>query len=119
MRRLSGLLVLAAAACSPQSSGENCTSQGTITVSISDNVSNNAICDATVTATPKSGGSAATFSPQGGGMACSYFTKLGPGTYAIAVARSGYQPYMTTLNVQTDGCAVFPANETFELTPTM
>jgi hypothetical protein len=119
MRLLVGLLVLTAAACSPQSSGENCTSQGTVTVSITDNVSNNAICDAAVTATPKSGGSAATLTPQGGGTACSYFTKLGPGTYTIAVSRGGYQPYMTTLNIQTDGCAVFPANETFELMPTM
>ncbi len=118
MRRLLGLLVAIAPACSPASSGEHCPSSGTLQVNVTDTVSCNPVCDATVTAMPMGAGAAQTLAPQGPPTGCFYVGQVTPGQYTVSVTKPGYRSNMQTLTIHTDGCSIDSPTLSIDLTPT-
>jgi hypothetical protein len=97
-------VVLFAAGCSAGSSPAMCSgSTSTLTATVVDDTNEPInICNATVKA---SGPTQVTLEPTGGQGSCSYLGSVIAGTYEVTATATGYEPYMTSVTIQS-GCSV-------------
>ncbi len=115
----STLALAGTAACSSSSA---CTpGEGTLTVTVRNNdvdSNTNFICDATVTLSSATGGTATAFTPQGfdGSVAnCVYVTNVAPGTYKVSTSATGFTPAAQTITVPAVDCVTNSPQVTVEL----
>jgi len=104
-------------ACAPSSGGQ-CSSTGSLEISLADTNSEAPICDATVTLTP-TGGSAQTLADEGKGPGCYYFIMVTPGQYTVLASATGYLSLSEPLTVTPKGCTVQSPMLALELAPAM
>jgi hypothetical protein len=115
------LAAVFATACS--SSSAACAPEGTVTVTVTNQVDSdtNFVCSATVTIAPTTGGATQTLTPQGldgSNVSCIYVINVAPGTYTVAAAADGYEMATQTLAVQQVACVTASPMTSIALIPT-
>jgi len=115
------MLTVGGGGCS--SSSGSCAPEGTVTVSVTNQVDseNNFVCDAKVTIA-STGGSAQALAPQGldgSTENCVYVVNVPAGSYTLTANADGYQTAMSFITVQEVGCVTSSPSETIALIPTM
>jgi hypothetical protein len=113
---------VAAGGCSTSSSSGTCAAEGTVTVTVTNQVDSdtNFVCNATVTIAV-TGGAPKTLTPQGfdGSNAnCVYVTNVPPGSYTLTANATGYATGMELITIQEVGCVTSSPTEFIALIPT-
>ena len=119
MRWLGVLGIMTLVACSSSSNGGNCSSTGSLEISLADANSEEALCNATVTLTVADGGSPEPLMLEGTGSGCNYFIAVKPGQFTLTASLTGYQTLTQSLLVTPDGCGVESPTLALELLPSM
>jgi hypothetical protein len=108
------------AGCSSSSSA--CAAEGTVTVTVTNQVDsdNNFVCNADVTITSASGGSAQALTPQGldgSNVNCVYVINVAPGAYTLSATAAGYAMGTNNITIQDVSCVTASSMVNIPLVP--
>ena len=117
---LVALPIAFSAGCS--SASTPCAPEGTVTVTVTNEVDSNTnyVCNATVTITSVEGGGPQPLTPQGldgSNVNCVYVVNVSPGRYTLAATASGYAPSSETLGIEQVGCVTGSPSARIALIP--